>query len=752
MQRKGLKLICSIALVMTVLITCMSVSAFAETIDYHDPLFSKEAFPRIDGSTSMVPFAETLVSGLLNVSREEANTFFSFSRTSQAYHNLSNGLADIVIAAEPSRDVFEEMEQNDFSLSMEEIAAEALVFVVNAANPIDSLSSQQIEAIYSGQITNWAEVGGDDAPIVAFQRNPGSGSQVMMKKVMGDGLAAAPSSLVPTDMGGLIDAVRSFDGSANAIGYTVFYYAEAMGMADGLKILSIDGVKPTNDSIQSGAYPFVAHYYAAINASAPASSPERLLYDWLVTEEGQTLLLSSGYAPASSPEVQNTSKAGTENAVISLYTLTGNPTDQLTASPDYGKIYPYRGAVLRGAQQDSFGTAGLYGFYTHEGALITEPIFSSISKLHHRSFTGMDYEWVFVEAQTGSVGFCSNNGSFVAEGYTKVTAAGDYIVGWYSDNSFDVYNRDFRIVMTANGLWYPLCGYDGRLVCSNAIEQAEATCYAMLSEDGSVMMESQSRIELLPCGMLVQSQTDDTVICFDPNLSSVSFRGLGSISSIDQKGAFLIVSTTNNQCALTDLNGRILCSGFSEYQQNTDGSIFLYYPDKALYFPANGSFCTVGESFQYLTDGFVVTSINGSKAALVNLIDGRSTILPYGGRVVVSTDLISVTFFDSDSDTSRTLLLDYDLNTIGEVDSDIISLTDCYTQKVYLVGLSNDFSFHGVFRIFRENGEYINVSSDDLPILEDGFISCFTDLGFQCWNMNRDVVFSFPMFGLWSDD
>lgn len=752
MQRKALKLIRSIALAMTVLITCMSVSAFAETTNYHDPLFSKETFPRIDGSTSMVPFAEALVSSLLNVSREEANKFFSFSRTSQAYRNLSNGLADIVIAAEPSRDVFEEIEQNDFSLSMEEIAAEALVFVVNAANPIDSLSSQQIEDIYSGQITNWAELGGDDTPIVAFQRNPGSGSQVMMEMVMGGGLAAAPSSLVPTDMGGLIDAVRSFDGSANAIGYTVFYYADAMGMADGLKILSVDGVKPTNDSIQIGIYPFVAHYYAAIDANAPTSSPERLLFNWLITGEGQALLRSSGYVPASGTAAQNTSTAKPEDSILPLYTLTGHPTDQLVASRDYGKIFPYRGAVQRGVNADAFGTAGLYGFYNHAGELITEPIFSSITKLHHNGWTGMDYEWVFVEAESGSVGFCSNNGSFITDGFANVTAAGSYVVGWYNANSFDVYNRDYQIVMTANGLWYPLCGYDGRLVCCNAVEQTDASHYALLSEDGHVIMESETRLELLPCGLLVQSLTDDTVVCLNQDLYPVVFRGLDNISHVEQKGSYLMITTSDNQIAIADSYGQVLCSGFSKYEQNEDGSIILYYPSKALYFPANGSFCSVAESSQYLADGFMVTTIGQSKTALVNLVDGRSSILPSGGRIVVSSDLIAVCFYDSGNGNARNLLLDYDLNPIGEVDGNIISVMDYQTGKTYLIGLSNDFSYHGAFRVFRQNGEFITVTSNDIPTIEDGFISCFTDLGFQCWNMNGDVVFSFPMFGLWSDD
>lgn len=84
-----------------------------------------------------------------------------------------------------------------------------------------------------GKITNWKEVGGDDLEIAPFQRNAESGSQVLMEKLVMDGQAMMepPEGYMLSEMGTLMEAVRSYDNSASAIGYSVFYYASDMEMA-----------------------------------------------------------------------------------------------------------------------------------------------------------------------------------------------------------------------------------------------------------------------------------------------------------------------------------------------------------------------------------------------------------------------------------------------------------------------------------------------------------------------------------------
>ena len=259
--------------------------------------FTRENFPRLDGSTACLPMGEAVCSVLLGESRESVQDLIHFNRTTQSFRNLRNGDCDLLLAGEPNAAVFTEMEEAGFEYDIEQIATDALIFVVNENNPVDNLTTDQIRAIYTGEITNWKEVGGEDAEIVPFQRNEGAGSQALMKKlVMGDTpLMDAPKEYYPAEMGLLMSAVKSYDKSANAIGYSVYYYAHDMEMAEGLKLLKVDGVEPNRDTIRSGEYPHRNAYYCVIAHDAPANSPTRVLFDWLMTSDGQALLDAEGY-------------------------------------------------------------------------------------------------------------------------------------------------------------------------------------------------------------------------------------------------------------------------------------------------------------------------------------------------------------------------------------------------------------------------------------------------------------------------
>ena len=263
-----------------------------------DITFTRDNFPRLDGSTSTTPLGRAIAAVLLGESEEEVADLIQFSRTTQSYRNLMAGERDLVIAAEPNADVFDEMEQAGFEVQMEPFAQEALVFVVNAGNPVDSLTVEQIQGIYTGQITNWSQVGGEDLPIAPFQRDADSGSQVLMEKLVVDGLdlIQPPEGLVAGSMDGLITGVMSYDNSDSAIGYTVYYYANDMEMAQGLKILRVEGVSPSADTIRAGEYPLRNPYYVAMDANTPEQSMTAVLYRWLLGEDGQRLVARLGYA------------------------------------------------------------------------------------------------------------------------------------------------------------------------------------------------------------------------------------------------------------------------------------------------------------------------------------------------------------------------------------------------------------------------------------------------------------------------
>ena len=260
-------------------------------------VFTRENFPRLNGSTSAVPLAQAVASVLLGESRDEVAGLASFSRTTASYRALMAGEADLLLAAEPAQSIWDEKEEAGFEWVMEPFATDALVFVVNEDNPVDSLTAEEIRQIYAGEITNWSQVGGDDVPITPFQRNAEAGSQtLMLKLVMGDTpMAEAPTEQIVLSMEGLVDAVRGYDDDTGAIGYTVYYYANDMNMAQGLKVLAVDGVAPDAESIRSGSYPFLNPYYAVMAADQEEGSPTEVLFRWLLGAEGQALVAHEGY-------------------------------------------------------------------------------------------------------------------------------------------------------------------------------------------------------------------------------------------------------------------------------------------------------------------------------------------------------------------------------------------------------------------------------------------------------------------------
>ena len=261
--------------------------------------FTRENFPVMDGSTSLVPLGQAVAAVLLGEDTESVSDLIKFNRTTQSYRNLMWDACDIIIAAAAADTVMEEYTQIGFEYDMAKIASDALIFVVNADNPVDNLTTEQLQKIYMGEITNWKEVGGNDVPIIPFQRNAEAGSQTILKNtVMKDlPIMDPPKDYLVDSMMGLMEAVRNFDGSEGAIGYSVYYYANDMKMAEGLKIISVDGVSPEPESIKNEEYPFLASYYATVSASEPEDSPARILWNWLQGEEGGYIMEQLGYVP-----------------------------------------------------------------------------------------------------------------------------------------------------------------------------------------------------------------------------------------------------------------------------------------------------------------------------------------------------------------------------------------------------------------------------------------------------------------------
>ena len=234
---------------------------------------------------------------------ETAQSAVNTNTTAQAWRNLglyggnSGDAVKLIIAYEAPESVKEELAESGDPLDQKALGRDALVFIVNEANPVKSLTQQQLRDIYAGKITNWKEVGGRDQEIVAFQRREDSGSQTLFQKLLiqGGPLMEAPTELAPTAMGELVDSIAEYNNSANAIGFSVYYYIDQMYSKPGLRLLAVDGVTPSNETIADQSYPLCNEFYAAILQDSAADSPERRIYEWLSTDAGRSCIEHSGY-------------------------------------------------------------------------------------------------------------------------------------------------------------------------------------------------------------------------------------------------------------------------------------------------------------------------------------------------------------------------------------------------------------------------------------------------------------------------
>lgn len=263
------------------------------------PFMSKVEFPTMDGSTANIPLGEEVYSFLTGATKEEAKLNLKFNKTQDSYRKLVSKEADILLVYEPSQIILQELQEAQEELLFKPLGRDALVFLANESNPVKTLTREQIVDIYTGVTTNWSKVGGNNTEILPFQRPEDSGSQTLMEKlaVSADKIMKGPTVIKPTFMGDLIDELAAYNNESNALGYSVYFYAKNMYSKPGLKFLAIDGVIPTNESIQKEEYPYINNFYVVIRKDEPEGSKARLIYDWLTTKDGQELVAKAGYVP-----------------------------------------------------------------------------------------------------------------------------------------------------------------------------------------------------------------------------------------------------------------------------------------------------------------------------------------------------------------------------------------------------------------------------------------------------------------------
>jgi phosphate transport system substrate-binding protein len=256
-------------------------------------------YPRVDGSTLTIPFSEAAAAAVMHLPLDEARLYVMHNKTHQAYLNLIDGAADIIFVTLPSEDELAYAKEKGVVLNVIPMLRDGFVFFVNEKNPVSDLNRSDIVGIYSDKIKNWAELGGDDAEIIAYQRPENSGSQTgMTELVMKDTpLAPAPREKVFAEMGGIVDAVAYYENAADAIGYSYYYYTRNMWGDGQIRYMKIDGVTPSEESIADGSYPYASTTYMVLRQDEPEGSAASRLSEWILSDEGQAVAEGAGYVP-----------------------------------------------------------------------------------------------------------------------------------------------------------------------------------------------------------------------------------------------------------------------------------------------------------------------------------------------------------------------------------------------------------------------------------------------------------------------
>lgn len=179
------------------------------------------------------------------------------------------------------------------------VANDAIAVIVNPANPVDSLTLEQVARIYKGEIRNWQEVGGLDRPIVRLSRETNSGTHVyFLEKVVRLGskedksLFSADTLLLPSSEG-IIAEVRD---NPNAIGYDGLGYVSPEVKMVALGV-STQGpfVLPSAETVRNGSYSISRHLYMYTNG-APQGAVKQYL-DWVLSNQAQPFVLELGFVP-----------------------------------------------------------------------------------------------------------------------------------------------------------------------------------------------------------------------------------------------------------------------------------------------------------------------------------------------------------------------------------------------------------------------------------------------------------------------
>lgn len=215
-------------------------------------------------------------------------TFLPSSQSSGGIAGTKKGLVNLGTVTRPPKD-----SEDDGTLVYQEVAQDALVVATHpSVKGVTNLSTEQLQAIYSGQVTNWQVLGGPDANIILLDRaEDESAKRLLRQHYLGTELQNSPDAVIMRHESDLIKAVQSTP-------YTIGTFSLANAVINKLSVnrLSLNNVEPTSENVEAGKYPMVRHL-GIVYQSKPSKATQDLI-DFAFSQKGAKSLRNSGFVPA----------------------------------------------------------------------------------------------------------------------------------------------------------------------------------------------------------------------------------------------------------------------------------------------------------------------------------------------------------------------------------------------------------------------------------------------------------------------
>lgn len=236
-----------------------------------------------DGSTSMERVIGTLGEAF---EKENSGVTFSYNPTGSGsgIQAVLAGRCDIGLS---SRSLKEEEKAEGLTETI--LAYDGIAVIVNPKNSVSDLTLEQIASIYTGEITNWSEIGGEDAEIVLIGREAGSGTRDGFESITGTSEACKYRQEL-TSTGDVITTVSS---NANAIGY-----ASLASVKDSVKAVSVDGVAPSEQTVKNGSYVVQRPFVLVTKTDKKLSEAAQSFFEFITSDKASELIASAGVVAA----------------------------------------------------------------------------------------------------------------------------------------------------------------------------------------------------------------------------------------------------------------------------------------------------------------------------------------------------------------------------------------------------------------------------------------------------------------------